>query len=246
MRLVALGVGNAFSARHYSSCVAVQAEGAWLLVDCPHPIRKILAESGAAAGVPLDVGDLTAVVVTHLHADHSSGLEGLGYFSHFVLGRRARLAAHRLVAGEVWEHHLAAGMGQLTSPDGRTTTHHRLEDFFEVSLLSEERPVDIGPFRIECRMTRHHIPTTALRIRGGGRTLGLSADTSFDPALIDWLAQADLVVHETGPGIHTPYEDLATLPAALRARMRLIHYPDDFDLQRSLIEPLRQGGRYRV
>ena len=246
LSVIALGVGDAFSALHYSSCLAVGAGSAWLLVDCPHPIRKILAESGRAAGVDLDVAHLTAVVVTHLHADHSSGLEGLGYFSHFVLGRRVSLLAHPDVVRELWGGHLAAGMRQLMEPDGLTTSARRLEDYFDVTPLAESRAVEVGPFKIECRPTRHHVPTTALRIRAAGRALGVSADTAFDPALIAWLAEADLVVHETNYGVHTPYAKLAALPAELRARMRLIHYPDDFDPAASAIEPLRQGRRYEV
>ncbi len=39
--------------------------------------------------------------------------------------------------------------------------------------------------------------------------LGFSADTAFDPTLIDWLAPADLIVHEATTlahhGLHTPY-----------------------------------------
>ncbi|HSP80145.1 MAG TPA: ribonuclease Z, partial [Myxococcaceae bacterium] len=91
-----------------------------------------------------------------------------------------------------------------------------------------------------------HLPTTALRIRAGGRCLGYSADTAYDEALISWLAQADLVVHETNYGVHTPYEKLAALPSELRAKMRLIHYPDDFAFHTSSIEPLGQGRRYSV
>jgi len=108
--------------------------------------------------------------------------------------------------------------------------------------------VPCGPFSIECRKTIHHVPTTALRVRhaASGRTLGHSADTAFEPALIEWLARADLVVHETNYGVHTPYEKLAALPEDLRARMRLIHYPDDFDLAASVIEPLHQGRVYHV
>ena len=117
---------------------------------------------------------------------------------------------------------------------------------FEVRLLADDAPTEFGPFAIECRPTRHSIPTRALRIRAGGRCLGLSADTAFDPALIDWLAEADLIVHETGHGPHTPYEKLAELPARLRAKMRLIHYPDDFDAAASLIEPLVPGRSYAV
>ena len=64
--------------------------------------------------------------------------------------------------------------------------------------------------------------------------------------MIEWLAEADLVIHETNHGTHTPYSALAELPEALRAKMRLIHYPDDFDLEASVIEPLTQGRRYRL
>ena len=39
---------------------------------------------------------------------------------------------------------------------------------------------------------------------------------------------------------------LAALPASLRSKMRLFHYPDDFDHASSLIEPLRQGRCYAV
>jgi ribonuclease BN (tRNA processing enzyme) len=55
---------------------------------------------------------------------------------------------------------------------------------------------------------------------------GYSADTAFDPDLIDWLAEADWVIHETNYGTHTPLSSLLLLPAELKARMRLIHYPD--------------------
>lgn len=242
LSFVPLGVGDAFTAHHYSSCLAVQAEGAWLLVDCPHPIRKMMREAGA----PLDVADVTAVALTHLHADHASGLEGLGYFSFFALGRRARIAAHPDVTARLWDGHLAAGMEQLTPGAGRPPERRRLEDFFELLPLAEGAATQVGPFAIECRFTLHHIPTTAFRIRAGGRCLGYSADTAFDPDLIAWLAEADLVVHETNLGIHTPYEKLAALPADLRAKMRLIHYPDGFDAAGSVIEPLVQGRRYEV
>ena len=57
---------------------------------------------------------------------------------------------------------------------------------------------------------------------------------------------ADLIVHETNYGAHTPYEKLAALPEAIRARMRLIHYPDDFDREGSVIASLSQGERVEV
>lgn len=246
LRFIPIGVGDAFSSRSYSSSIALGCGDAWLLIDCPHPIRKVLGEAGAAAGIPLDVGRFEAVVLTHLHADHASGLEDFGYFSHFVLGRRARLLCHPSVSKRLWEGHLAAGMERLIEKEGAGVSRKGLDDFFVVEDLSLTAAAELGPFSIEARMTVHHIPTTALRIRAGGRVLGFSADTAFDEGLIDWLAEADLVIHETNYGAHTPYEKLAALPADVRAKMRLIHYPDDFDLAASVIEPLRPGRIYRV
>ena len=94
------------------------------------------------------------------------------------------------------------------------------------------------------------MPTFAFRVTVGGRVFSYSADTAFDPGLIEWLAPADLIVHEATTlehtGVHTPYLKLATLPESIRSRMRLTHYPDDFDVERSVIEPLRQGRSYDV
>jgi len=241
-----LGVGDAFSNRFYSSCVALEAGGQWLLFDCPHPIRKMLREGGEKAGVAIDVGDVLGVIVSHLHADHCSGLEGIGYYSRFLLGRKMTLAIHPDVLEHLWDGHLRAGMEHLKSaPDG-PAMKLGLEDYFDVKPLHFERPLDLGPFRIESRPTIHHIPTTAVKVHAGGRTLGLSADTAFDPGLVAWLAEADLFFHETNHGIHTPYEKLAALPAEVRSKMRLIHYPDDFDAAGSIIECLVEGRRYKV
>ncbi len=256
-RYLPLGVGDAFTARYYSCSVALEAPAQavaaagldpagprWLLIDCPHPIRKMMAEASGAADVSLDVGDLQGVVVTHLHADHSSGLEGLGYFAHFVLRRRLPLLAHPDVLARLWDGHLAAGMEQLLPAVGAPFRSMTLEDYFDPRPLDPAGAVRLGPFEVACRTTIHHIPTTALRVTVAGRTLGHSADTAFDPGLIAWLTEADVALHETNHGVHTPYADLAALPAPVRAKLRLIHYPDEFDLAASAIEPLRQGTLY--
>jgi ribonuclease BN (tRNA processing enzyme) len=242
-RLVPLGVGDAFSALHYSTCLALEAGDSMVLVDCPHPIQKMMRE----ARVPwVDPRRVSAVILTHLHADHCSGIEGLGYWTFFYEKRKLPLYLHPDVLADLWHGHLAAGMTHLMPTPGAKTVEMKLEDYFELHLLREDTSVRCGPFSIEARKTIHHVPTTALRIAAEGRTLGHSADTAFDEGLIEWLGAADLVVHETNYGVHTPYEKLAALPADLRAKMRLIHYPDDFDLAASSIEPLREGRVYVV
>jgi hypothetical protein len=68
--------------------------------------------------------------------------------------------------------------------------------------------------------------------------------------LIEWLAAADLIVHEvttmTESAVHTSCEKLAGIRPWFRSKMRLTHYPDDFDAESSAIEPLRQGRIYEV
>ncbi|MFO0890618.1 MAG: MBL fold metallo-hydrolase [Isosphaeraceae bacterium] len=249
VRLIPLGVGEAFSACHYTSCLALGLDDEWLLIDCPHPILKMLREGSAAAGVPLDPDRVVGVAVSHLHADHCCGLEDFGFYSTIALGRRARLLMHPEVSARLWSGLLAAGM-ELSQVPGGPATRHRLEDYFELIGLDDSAPTPFGPFAIECRRTIHGVPTTALKIKVGGRTLGFSADTAFDPGLIDWLAPADLIVHEATTagytGVHTPYEKLAGLPAGLRARIRLTHCPDDFDPGPGGIELLRQGHCYTL
>lgn len=245
-RIVPLGVGDAFTALHYSTCLALEAEGSMVLVDCPHPVQKMMREASLASGVEITPARVDAVILTHLHADHCSGLEGLGYWTFFREKRKLPLYLHRDVLAELWQGHLSAGMAQLLPAVGAPFVHMGLHDYFDVRLIDESAPTNCGPFTIECRKTIHHVPTTALRLSAAGRTLGHSADTAFDRSLIDWLAEADLVVHETNYGVHTPYADLAALPPALREKMRLVHYPDDFDLANSIIEPLKEGRVYAV
>ncbi|MBX3247922.1 MAG: ribonuclease Z [Myxococcales bacterium] len=245
LSFIALGTGDAFSAKRYGACLAVEhREGdtsRWLLIDCPHPIRKLLHEGSREVAPGLDVGSFDALVLTHLHADHASGLEGWGFFHRFALQKKATLLAHPSVARDLWTH-LQPSMGWLLDAR-REPVAMTEEDYFDVRTFVDE--IELGPFRIEARTTWHHIPTIALCIHAGGRCLGYSADTAFDPALFEWLAASDLLVHEANLGpAHTPYATLAALPADVRAKIRLIAFPDDF--VPDAIEPLREGARVEV
>lgn len=243
LSILALGTGDAFSATRYGACLSVEHRDGdrihRVLIDCPHPIRKILHEGRDTSD--LDVGSFDACVLTHLHADHASGLEGWAFFHRFALRRPATLLTHPAVARDLWAH-LQPSMGVLLNAK-REPVAMREEDYFDVRTFVDS--IELGPFRIEARTAWHHIPTIALRIHAGGRCFGYSADTAFDPALFEWLAESDLLVHEANLGpAHTPYAELAKLPAEVRAKMRLVAFPDEF--VPTDVEPLQQGRRYVV
>lgn len=235
-----VGVGDAFTARHHSSALLLEADGYCLGIDCPDRYRGALAHAGAARGRPIDPGAVDQLLITHLHGDHVNGLEGYAFYKRFVEQKRLGLWLSPEARQVIWEGRLQAPMGRLyDGVDFRTLT---FEDYFDDHPLPFDRTTQVGPFRIQTRRTLHHIPTSALLVEYGGRTLGISADTAYDPELLQFLSAADLIIHETNHGpAHTPYERLAELPEALRAKMRLIHYPDEFDLAASVIRPLREG-----
>ena len=181
------------------------------------------------------------------------GLEDFAYFTHYGLKRRATLAGTSEVSAQAMGRF---ALGQDGSDAVLERKQHdaqkaKLEDYVDLRRrLDESNPVEFGPFSIECRPTLHSIPTTAFRIKAAGRTFAFSADSAHDPALIEWLSPADLIVQEATAlnqsPVHTPYARLAELPESLRAKMRLTHLPDDFDAASSVIETLQEGRCYPI
>ncbi len=241
MQILITGVGDAFTRLHFGSSAVVRAPEGWVLIDCPDLPHRAVHEAAAKAGWPLAAVDIDDIIVTHLHGDHSNGLESLAFARMIRRSRgenrpKLRLHINRQSARRVWEK-LAPAM------DGASTGNMRsLDDYFEVHELDPQREAHIAGLTVRCRFTQHPVPTTGLLLSDGNVTFGWSSDTPFEQAHIEWLAQADLIVHEANEGpAHTPIERLNELSAALRRKMHLIHLPDDFDRSCTDIDQLYEG-----
>lgn len=245
VKLYVLGVGDTFSEKHTTHALLLEHDGFKLAIDCPDSYRRVLRQAREkappASASALDLFGIDDVLITHVHGDHMNGLEGVAFFKHFAQQRPLKLHTASKVKEGLWEKRLVSSMGQLWN--GQTFRELAFEDYFAWNEVTIERSTQIGPFTVTGRMTKHHVPTSALFIECQGRSIGISSDTAFDPELIgDFLSRADLIVHETNHGpAHTAYADLLTVDRDIKKRMHLIHYPDEFDLASSEIPALVEG-----
>ncbi|MFB6374986.1 MAG: MBL fold metallo-hydrolase [Bradymonadaceae bacterium] len=242
------GVGNAFSRRHWNTNFLVRKDGFVLAIDCPDSYRRALQDNGFEHdGEPFGVADIDAMLVTHLHGDHVNGLEMVLAYRRYIVEEKLDLYTTVPVASVLWEQRLGVALGR--SWNGETYEVLGPDDYYDLTQLKWDETATIGPFDLDLRQTIHHVPTTALRISDGERTLGYSCDTAFDESLIDWLEDADQIIHETsyGPG-HTPLHELRELPEALKEKMRLVHIPDDiWELGDEVdLEFAEQGAIYEI
>lgn len=223
MDVLLTGIGDAFSNRSYGSSALVHGPEGWIAIDCPGAVLRAWREAGERSGCMVDPFDVQDIILTHLHGDHCAGLETIGFLHRYktpsgVPAPRPRLHAIPAVLERVWER-LAPAM------DGRGST---MDTYFELCELSVNGVVDIAGCKVQCRPTRHSVPTAGLLLAADGASLGWSSDSEFDLDHVDWLSSADCIVHECGEGPkHTTFSELASLPKELRSRIRVLHRPDD-------------------
>ena len=240
MEIIVLGVGDAFTTRFFNTSFLVRHEGFTLAIDCPDRYLGVLEATGKKTGLNLPLSSVNAFLITHLHGDHVNGLEATAFYSRFRENKKLVLWAQPRVLEDLWPKRLRVSMEPLYN--GTEWCSNSCEDYFTFNELKVGESTRIGPFSVESYLTLHHLPASALKITVGSATFGYSCDTKFDPKLIEFLSPANLIFHETniGPG-HTAYEELAALPEVIRNRMRLVHYPDNFEKESSVIACAEDG-----
>jgi ribonuclease BN (tRNA processing enzyme) len=142
--------------------------------------------------------DVDAIIVTHLHADHCIDLTAyIVALRYGGDGFRARSPEDRIA---------------LIGPSG---TRDRLEAAYDPyarklalhELFGFSTPTDgeLGPFRLSFAAMNHPVPTSAVRIEHGGKSLVYSADTGECEALVELAQDADLFLCEASVGPDDEY-----------------------------------------
>lgn len=221
-----------------------------------------------------DPGDVDAVLLTHLHADHCldvcslyvalkyrpSGPPPRPVPVHGPTGTLARLEAAYAAGCE------GAGPGAAGASGGAGAAAG-LAGLFEEHVWKDRVPVRIGPFTVEPVAVEHTVEAYGLRVTGpDGSVLAYTGDTDDCPGLQPLAAEADLLLAEASfhehrdagvRGVHLSATRAGAVATAARARrLVLTHLPawNDPDLAvaeartafAGPVQLARPGRTYRV
>lgn len=143
-----------------------------LLLDCGSGVASLLPRA-------LGKAELGAVWLSHYHFDHYCDGGALLY------GRLVQMQ-----------------LGNTQTPlffYGPADSHLdelRWEPYAKCHTYRDGEPFPVGPFRLETRLGQHPVPSHALRLTAGGKTLVYTADTAAFPELVDFARGADLLLAE--------------------------------------------------
>ena len=193
MELTVLGCAGTFP-RADSPCSGylVEHEGFRLVVDLGAGALGMLQRH-------VDLLDVDAVYVSHLHADHCIDLVAYSYARRYHPGG---VPPQLPVYGPVGTGERLCAAFEEPPADGLLDVY----DFREVP----PGELQIGPFAVRTVRSNHPVECHALRLEAGGRSLTYSGDTGECPELVELARGTDLFLCEASwthaedrpPGIH--------------------------------------------
>ena len=229
-----VGTGNAWSKppANFNTNAMVTVDGHRWLIDCgllcPIGLRDL--------DIPQETID--GIFVTHLHGDHTNGLEELLFYNYYAHSRTLDLWLPSAFWGDdaarygchLWHNCLRGAMESWLEREHRMLT---LEDFTDIHLLYTHDTTEIHGLRSEIFPVEHVPRRPSFGILLDGR-VAYTSDCTFSRARIDALLErgTTTIFHEVTflppyPGnVHTSFEEILSLPRDIATRIILMHYAD--------------------
>ena len=238
--LTFIGTGSAFSKKFFQNNIIVVKKDTHLLVDCGTRATEALALLG------LSVSQIDNYLITHTHADHIGGLEEVMLVNRYQMHRKTKLIVPERLRKILWPMSLRGGASFNEEKDG---VNLEFEDFWDPIVPTKVKggdrelcEVEVGDIGLRLFRTIH-IPDSTPDWRSSFPSYGLildgrvlfTADTRYDPEMVvdlDAEYGFEAIFHDcqlfTG-GVHASLDEIAGLPAAIRAKTHLMHYGDTID-----------------
>lgn len=200
----------------FGPATAVVVNGKVFLVDAGRGVVLRLA----ATEFPLTA--VKAVLLTHLHSDHTSGLPDF-FSTSWILGRKTplelygpkgtRAMAKALESYFAADIHIRRDLTEMNPAAGATVHVHEVGEGF----VYQDSDVVITAFTVDHRPVE---PAFGYKFQALGKTLVISGDTRPSDNLIRYAKGADLLIHEAY--IPDYFERMHNSPE-LSARLRAYH-----------------------
>jgi len=181
-----IGTSDAFGAGgRRQSAILLRTSGGAILLDCGPTTNSGLAQLG------IDRGDIDAIVISHFHGDHFSGIPLLILAARFEDARQKPLAIAGPPGIEARVRDLAQSMG------------HPLEDDdcpFAISFqeFTIDRELEVGPVTLKAFAAHHQAESCphGLIVRTDSHRIAYSGDTGWFDDLPQHVAGCDLFICE--------------------------------------------------
>ena len=250
------GTGSAFTLKNYQTNFGIKTENSdkWFLFDAGGDIRHALNKEG------LSYKDIDSIYISHLHSDHSNGIEYFSFCSYFdpsTKNNPISIYGSGELLRKGWEDTWKGGMESI---QGKLMS---LNDFFDVHSIKPNGSFTNHGIEYFTVQSVHVVngyciaPCYGLMANIANKyNVYFTADTQFCPnSLIDFYKKADLIIQDCETnfksGVHANYTDLCTLPADIKKKMFLVHYSDNVLNEKGLVsdewvEKVLKNGFWRI
>ena len=251
LSLFFVGVGGAFSKRHYQTNLLIVKGQDHLLVDCGTKTPQAFHELG------LPIAHVKNFFLTHSHADHVGGLEEVMLIARYGTQVRPNVWITEAYQNALWDMSLRGGGAFNEENNGRNLTFGDMWQIHRPHWLSgmprETYEFEVGSIRLKAFRTMH-IPGNAASWEDSFWSTGLliddrilfSGDTKYDPELVSQFTDrfpVETIIHDCQffppGGVHASIDELVHLPEKWKAKTLLVHYGDDWEKH---MEKVESGG----